>query len=145
MKKYLFLLALCFFFAGCTKMLSPSVAYSKIVENANKGNWEYVYDNIDRYSQGVVNTSLKIMSEMVSSFKGEKGKEKQYASGKERFIAMCKTQEMLADNFKKDKPQIIKIDIRGQKAYLTIKEKDKEQDTVVMYFEDNRWKMHIEE
>ncbi|MDD5044029.1 MAG: hypothetical protein PHU91_02090 [Candidatus Omnitrophica bacterium] len=132
-------------FSGCARTQSPVAAYLKIVENANKGNWEYVYLNIDEYSRGVINTSLKIMADLAHTFKGDRAKKKEYASGKERFIAMCTNQEIVAENFKKNNPKVTLSRITGTTAYLDVQEENKEPDKVVMHFEDRRWKIHIEE
>jgi len=123
---------------------SPENAYKSIVDEANKGNYEKVYESFTAKSQGQLDMSLKMVVGMVAAFadEGDADAERlKNLSGKELFVAMC------SDEDKGESPvalgEMISTKINGDFATLRVRE-DGEEKEVQMVKENGQWKLHFE-
>lgn len=147
MKKYLILFFGLVIFSGCELLSSPNAAYKKITEYASKKDFGAVYDNIDEYSKGQLDVSLKMLASFASAFSEEdEKKEIDNLSGRDLFIKIVGSEEGTKETIfiPKTSYKIIKAERRGREATLTIKHSNGDLVESQMIYEGGKWKLRLE-
>lgn len=134
--------------SGCGE--SPQGAYETIVNYGENGQYDKIWDRIDKKSQGKLESVLETVAKFGAAgaaISGDKQKAEELANlkGKDLFVKLCSQSEQVRKDFVKQRVKSASAD--GDRATLTVlAEKDgKEQErTVVMVKEDGVWKLSID-
>lgn len=127
--------------AGCGK--SPSAAYAEIEAKAEQGDWSGVYDSVAAKSQGVLDMMMRLAASL-EGLAGEGKNQKEAAQvakleGKELFIHMMAVKD--PDKSLVSQGEVIAEEVSGDRATLTLKTEDGEEEKVVMEKENGKWKL----
>ena len=132
---------------GCGIISSPEASYKNITEYAYKKDWGAVYDNIDKYSKGKLDASLKMLASFASAFSGEEArKDIANVSGRDLFIRILGSEEGAKEMSFIPRPEykILDMEMKNGKAILTVKNSDGALEKVTMVLEGGKWKLQLE-
>jgi TPR repeat protein len=128
--------------AGCAK--GPSEAYKEITTKADKKDWSGVYDDFTSKSQGKLDVTLEMVASMGAAFSEEKDSTKAESlaqlKGKELFAAVMGASGAEAGPVALG-GEVIKEDVAGDKATLTVKNQKGKETIVTMLRENKQWKL----
>lgn len=157
-KKVLVLsIAVLFVFASCKKGSSdsPESVVKGMVEMAKAKNWGGIHDSLTKESTKKIEEMLKGIIAMVSSMaktnpdalkdpKTAKLIELANLTGKEFFVKLIEIEpDKASSQFVGMDIQILKTDIQGDKATVTVKSKEKAEEQIQLIKEDGKWKIDI--
>jgi hypothetical protein len=124
---------------------SPQNAYRNIVAKAEAGEWEAVWNRIDKKSQAKMEMGLQMMAGMAAAF--NKNEDLRSLTGKQLFLRIVSNNENLKSQYVNRKVDSVEVD--GDQATLKVwvsKEgsKERSKETVHMIHEDGIWKLTME-
>ncbi len=123
---------------SCSSTGSAEDAMAKIMEARNANDYGYVWDQVDKVSQGELNTSLGFMYIMSNNVDDERMAELKAMDGKELFLLVMDSPS--AKKIKKfDWSGVKLISTDGDKASFT----NDAGDDIAMIVEDGRWKISV--
>jgi hypothetical protein len=134
--------------AGCGE--SPQAAYLTIVQYGQKGEYDKIWDRIDKKSQGKLETALGMLAKVASlgaavGGKKQEAEELSRLKGKELFVRLCQMSPKILEDFASQEIKSVKKE--GDRAYLTVvasvQGKTQERE-VTMIREDGLWKLSID-
>ncbi|MCS7305406.1 MAG: hypothetical protein NZ602_09915 [Thermoguttaceae bacterium] len=136
------------FCTGCGE--SPQAAYQTIIQYGRQGQYEKIWDRIDKKSQGKLEVALKGLA-AVAALGAALGGKKQEAeelgrlSPKELFVRLCEKSPQILEHF--DASEIKSVQKEGDRARLTVVVSVKGQPQerqITMIREDGIWKLSID-
>jgi len=134
--------------AGCGE--SPQAAYQTIVQYGQQGQYDKIWDRIDKKSQGKLETALEMLAKM-AAFGAALGGKKQEAEelgrlkGKDLFVRLCEKTPKLLEHFAAQEIKSVKKE--GDRAQLTVvvtSDGKTQERQVTMVREDGLWKLSID-
>lgn len=134
------------FSAGCAE--TPQSAYEQIIKHGDAGQFDKVWDRIDKTSQGRIEGVMHLAAfglGMKAGISGNKQEAEQLRNlaGKDLFVKICQEMPKAREDYAKRRVKSVKTE--GDRATLTVVATgggDKEE-TVHMIKEDGIWKLSI--
>jgi len=134
--------------AGCGE--SPQAAYQTIVQYGQQGQYDKIWDRIDKKSQGKLEIALEMLAQMAAFGAALGGKEQEAADlgrlkGKDLFIRLCETTPNVLEHFAAQEIKSIKKE--GDRAQLTVVvtiNGQIQERQITMVREDGLWKLSID-
>lgn len=133
---------------GCGE--TPQGAYQTIIHYGQTGQYDKIWDRIDKKSQGKLETALEMLAKMAAlgaALGGKKDEAEEFANlkGKELFVRLCQKTPKVLEEFSAQ--EIKSVDRKGDRAQLTVlvnvNGKSHERH-VTMVREDGLWKLSID-
>ncbi len=137
------------FCIGCGE--SPQQAYETILHYGQNGEYDKIWDRIDKKSQGKLEQALEIFAKMGAAgaaLTGDKQKAEELNNlkGKELFVKLCSVDSRILEKFAAQEIQSVKVE--GDRATLnvvvTVDGKTQERQ-ITMLREDGIWKLSIDQ
>jgi len=134
--------------AGCGE--SPQAAYQTIVQYGQQGQYDKIWDRIDKKSQGKLETALEMLAKM-AAFGAALGGKKQEAEelarlkGKDLFVRLCEKTPKIMEHFAAQEIKSVKKE--GDRAQLTVVvtiNGQIQERQITMVREDGIWKLSID-
>lgn len=134
--------------AGCGE--SPQAAYLTIVQHGQKGEYDKIWDRIDKKSQGKLETTMGMVAKVAALGAAIGGKKQQAEElgrlkGKDLFVRLCQMAPKILEDFASQ--EIKSVQKEGDRARLTvvvsIDGKNQERE-VTMIREDGLWKLSFD-
>ncbi|MHB0960110.1 MAG: DUF4339 domain-containing protein [Pirellulaceae bacterium] len=125
---------------------SPQRAYRHIIARAEAGEWEEVWNRIDKKSQAKMEMTLHMMAGMEAVFDKRK-EELRLLTGKQLFLRIINNYEVIKSQYVNRTVDTVEVD--GDHATLTVwvsknGSKERSKGTVHMIHEDGVWKVNME-
>lgn len=133
---------------GCGE--SPQAAYRTILQYQQTGQYDKIWDRIDKKSQGKLEQGLELMAKL-AAFGAALGGQKQEAEelsqlkGKELFVRVCQKVPQLGKDFAAQ--EIKSVQQEGDRAQLTVVvsvDGKQQERQITMLREDGIWKLSID-
>ncbi|MHB0958288.1 MAG: DUF4339 domain-containing protein [Pirellulaceae bacterium] len=126
---------------------TPRTAYRNIVAHAEAGEWEEVWNRIDRKSQAKIEVSLEMMAGMAAAFDADDDGTLRSLSGKKLFLRIAANNENFRNQYLDREVDSVEID--GDHATLDVwvseaGGKGRSKSQVAMLHEDGMWKLTME-
>ncbi len=134
--------------AGCGE--SPQAAYQTIVQYGQQGQYDKVWDRIDKKSQGKLETAMEFLAKMAAvgaALGGKKQEAEELAQlkGKELFVRLCEKMPNVLEAFAAQ--EIKSVQKEGDRARLTVVatiDGKTQERQITMIREDGLWKLSID-
>lgn len=132
--------------SGCAK--KPSAAFQEIAAKAEKKDWAGLYDAMSSKSQGQMDMAMAMMvglgSALAEGDNAKKAKELSALKGRELFARIMQ-EEAKPGQLPVALGEVVKQQVSGEKATLTVKGKGAKESQVEMVRENGEWKLVMED
>ncbi|OHD14203.1 MAG: hypothetical protein A2Y41_05730 [Spirochaetes bacterium GWB1_36_13] len=131
---------------------TPESAVKAAVEAVKAKNWGAVYEALSKDTTAKIETSLKAMINLMASMAQAGGSEDPQVkkmlelkdlTGKDFFVKLVEANASESDQFMAELNafEVVKADIQGDKATVTVKTASKPSEEIPMIKEDGKWKI----
>lgn len=131
--------------SGCAK--GPSESYKELVTKAEKKDWAGVYDSFSAKSQGAIDTWMEFAARLYAGFAeaedAKKAEQIAKLKGKDLFVAMGALKGT-SESAPFPLGEVTKESVSGDKATLTIKDKNGKEESVKMEKENKQWRLVVD-
>lgn len=136
----------CLLLVGCAE--TPQSSFEQLVKDAESGQYDKVWDRIDKRSQGRNEGKMKLAAAAIAlkaTLTGDrqKAEELKDLEGKALFVKILQSEEIARKGFVNQR--VLSSEVSGDRATLRVKNTETEQErTVTMTREDGVWKLVVD-